>query len=275
MKPYNPLTAAKTVKAFIFGDPGAGKTTFLGTAMYDARTSPLLLIDCGGNPESLRRNARHPYVIAIETSKELGAIYSWLAAGQPREKHPFLELLKKNNFPPLPEEKFKSVAIDVITEVQRIVVDEITGNDSKMPGDSFKSAETRDWGTALTQVTKAARLFFKLDLTVFIICWEKAKENNGITRIVPSLWGQAQNEVPGYSLLTMRFVREAKLGFKEKKEVTKEEIAQAHTFAYCDQISDLLVKEQYGGLPPVIADPTVTKLLNYIYGEETSAVIAA
>lgn len=265
MKPYHPTITEPTLKAFIYGDPGAGKTTFLATAMDDPRTSPMFLINCAGNPESIRRRPNLPYVVTLENTKDMNHIYDWFGKGQPAE-HSFTKFLKDYGFPELPRVPFKSLGFDVVTEYQRMALDEITGNDKKRPGDDLKFAERRDWGQALARVSMIARFMYKLPLSVFIAGWEKADkdENTGIISYAPSLWGQAQGEVPGYSLLTMRFVRQGKLSTNDKKQVEEQ---SARTYAYCDQLGRFQAKEQYGGIPVIMSDPTIPKLMTAVYGE--------
>lgn len=266
MKKYDPQIAVPTLKAFFYGDPGSGKTTLISSAMFDARTAPLLMLTCAGNPESIRRQTPLPTIVELEATKDLNVVYDWLLKGQPAE-HAFV----RDVLGTAPDKPFRSIALDTITEYQRIAMDEITGNVGRKLGDDLKFAERRDWGQALARITQVARWLFRLNMSVFITAQERreVEEATGTMSYEPSLWGGAAREVPGYSLLTMRLVRRANMSMADRKDMTpevKKQSEAARTTAFIDQMGRFLAKEQYGGLPPVMTEPTVAKLMTAIYG---------
>jgi len=71
------------LKMLIYGDPGTGKTRFVGTAAMDPRTAPVLYLNMGGNPVSMRSYEKKPDMIEIESMADFNPIYKWLKAGQP------------------------------------------------------------------------------------------------------------------------------------------------------------------------------------------------
>lgn len=276
MKVWSP-EQAQTLKYFLYGDPGGGKTTHIATAMDDPRTSPMLLLNCGGNPDSLRFRSTLPTIVTIELVSELNPFYDWLYAGQPtgpldlpaRAK----EKLGLTLTPP-----YRSVGIDGATELQRIIMDENLGNKGKSPGDSLKSAQIQDWGRVLQQVTYLTRLFYGLaesrpaadgitiipGISILITALEKIDQDQltGVMSYGPGLWGQSRAEVPAYSLLTSRLVRRNKL-----TQAMITETGEAYGVAFFDQLGKFLAKDQYGGkLPGYMANPTISKIMTAIYG---------
>jgi hypothetical protein len=88
MKRVN-ITQSKYIKKLIYGYPGSGKTHLCGTYALDERTSPVLHIDCGGNPETLGKFEHIPDVVRLEKISELNAIHDWLVKKQPKD-HPMV-----------------------------------------------------------------------------------------------------------------------------------------------------------------------------------------
>jgi len=268
MKIYDPQIATPTLKAFVYGDPGSGKTTLLASAMDDPRTSPILLLTCGGNPESIRKRKSMPLILQLDGTKQLNPIYDWFKLGQP-STHPFSKELTAMGVDLEKWGQFKSVAIDSLTEFQRICLDEITGNITRKIGDDLKAPDRQMWGQALSQMTKVARLFYSLsDVSVFMTALEKREtdESTGITTTRPGLWGQSDGEVPSYSLLTLRQVRTSSLSATERAKHKDCKIV-----AYTDTVGRAFAKEQYGDLPEAFGNPSVPALMELIYGKLQAA----
>jgi len=259
------------LKWFCYGDPGAGKTTLFGTACDDARTSPVLWLDCGGNPESIRNRPNLPTFVVIEEVADLSPIYAWLKAGQPMEvpskdgtsmrKPVFVKKCEELGIPLTAP--YKTVVLDGYTELQRIAVNEIVGNVGKLPGDDLAKVELQQWGDALNRIVYVTQLFTKLPMHVLTTCLEDDKTDSKAQtiRTVPWLWGQAKEEVPGYNLLVTRMIRYVELPQQSKKLFD----GDVYSVVFIDQLGNFMAKEQYGKLPKYMAVPTVTKFLDAIY----------
>ena len=271
LKRWSPETAARTLKLFCYGDPGAGKTTFCATAVDDPRTSPALWINCGGNPESLYTRKTLPDILSIEATKDVTPIYDWIAGGQ-NLGHPFVKTLNDLGIDPAKMgTPYKSLVLDGITEYQRICIDEITGNISKKPGEKLATVSGfGPWQDALQLLTKLARLFYGLpNISTFITGLETQKTDaqTGFIMYDVMLWGQGRGEVPAYSLLTMRMTRQSKMDITTKTAVNKGG-EKPYSVGYIDQVGKFIAKEQYGGnLAPYYSEPTVTMLMDAIYGK--------
>ena len=224
------------------------------------QTSPTLWLDCGGNPQSLRKtrdNAKWPTFIKVTAIKDLNPIYDWLNSGQPAE-HAFVKKCKEFNIA-LPKEPFQSVVLDGVTELQRIRVSEIVGYSNAKPGDDIKRAEIQHWGDALSSVMLVARRFYDLPLTVVFTCLEKTEQDGegGPITYTPWLWGQARNELPGYSLLTIRLCRFNRAPAKDRATVK----GDAYNLAYFTETGRFLAKDQYSTGLQIVANPTFEQVL--------------
>lgn len=260
------------IKAFLYGDPGAGKTTLCWSSVLDPRTRPVIWMNCAGNPESVQKKTPAvDLLLNIKATKDIDAVYDWLDKGQP-EKHPLVAEVNaastKATGKPFkwPEEKFKMAVLDGITEFQRIRNDEIVGNTGRKPADALNAMEIQHHGRSLQTLTYVARLFYTglPEISVMITCLEKTDvdKEGTVVSYSPALWGQGKFEVPAYSLLTMRIARRDKMLAVDKTKVD----AKIHTVAYTDQVTRFLAKDQYSSLPRIIEDPTVPKIMDAIYG---------
>jgi hypothetical protein len=245
----------------VYGAPGSGKTTHFASAAKDERSSPVLWLDCGGNPESIRRSLEGITVITIESLVDMNPVYAWLFAKQP-EKHEFVDLMAKMDIPLL--KNYKSVVFDGVTELQRLVVEEVADNKDKRIGDPLNVMDQRSWGKALDKVVRFTRLMYKtLPLHIMISALEDDRMDPSGTkmRTVPWLWGQARDEVPGYALLVMRMVRVASIAVAAERA----KFQNAYSVGYIDQVDKFSAKQQYGAnLPAIMESPTVAALLNAI-----------
>jgi len=263
MKQWKP-NVSQTLKMFAYGDPGAGKTTMLATVQDDPRTSPALWLNCGGNPESIRNKPNLPTMLVLEKTKDLNTLYDFFKKAQD-PAHPFVTKTLAGLGIPFVD-PFKSLVIDGSTELQRVRLNEIVGNENKQPGDDLAPTQIQHWGQVLQTMTMVARLLYGFeDLTVLISALERQEQDQltGIMSYGPALWGQARSEVPAYSLLTTRLVRRSKLSSSEKKEMGED----AYSVAYFDQVGRFLAKDQYGSLPKAMPNPSIPAIMEAIYGK--------
>lgn len=263
MKPFE--NNATKLRLFIYGDPGAGKTTFLGTAASDPRSAPVLWLDAGGNPESIRRNKELPSILHLESITDFNVVYDWIKKGQERE-HLFAVELELNNL--LPDEPFKMLIIDGFTEVQRIMMNEILGAHKRPPGASLGQMEIQQWGSVLRSMVHIVSLFYRLPIHVAVTALESVHYESMSGRPVfgPMFQGQSRSEVPSFSLALGRMMRINKI----PKATQLKEWKDAYSVLFFDEVGKFKAKEQYGGIPASMPNPTMSQLLDVIVDESAT-----
>ena len=259
MKPFE--SNATKLRLFIYGDPGSGKTTFLGTSAFDEQCAPVLWLDAGGNPESIRRNEKLPSILQIESIVDFSIIYDWLSKDQPKD-HKFASELAR--FDLLPDEPFKMLVIDGFTEVQRILMNEILGTHKKLPGASLGQMEIQQWGAVLRSMVHIISLFYKLPMHVAVTALESVHYESMSGRSVfgPMFQGQSRNEVPSFALAFGRLMRVNKIPKDGRPK-------DAYNVLFFDEVGKFKAKEQYGDIPASMPDPTMSQLLDVIVETST------
>jgi hypothetical protein len=159
-------------KVLVFGPHGQGKTTFLGSAQEDERTSPMLLLDFEGGTPSLR--GLEIDVVPCTSWKDFMDVHGELTLG----RHPY-----------------KSLGIDSVSEIgMSALLESMTIGSRKDPD----VAEQRDYGRAQIQLRRLVRMFRDLPMHVFVTALPKEQDVPGVGRVVkPALFGQLADEIPG------------------------------------------------------------------------------
>lgn len=262
------------LKVILYGVPGSGKTSLVGSAQLDERTSPLLMLNVGGNPAVLRHQKENlPDVLDIEILSDFTLVYDWLAKGQP-DKHPFrwAEFGLKRGY--------KSVAIDTLTDVQRMSFNKIVGVDPD-PGVIPKSTEIQHFNAVLGHMVNFTRLFMGLPMHTFITMQERTDkdEQTGAMMQAPFIWGQSMVEVCAYAYCVGRLVHRARMKSADLKVI--EDAAQLgkdeklSVVMFTQPSGKYIAKDQYECLGPFMADPTVTQMLDRIYGPTKNGIKGA
>ena len=277
------LDSAPHLKMLIYGDSGSGKTTFLGSAMLCEETFPLLVLNASGQPISLRYLEQRPLVLEIETIKDFNAVYTWLLNGQTmghlqkldRELYDVVDVYLKS----VDAKRFNSIAIDSITQVQRIAMEQITMTpDGKghvaghtlpeNPGDIPAATQIQHWGRTLALMTNFADKYFKLDMYVFMtaLCRRDDVPSMGYTLFCPFLWGQSNLEIPSHAEIVGRLMNTGTISMKEQRDVTSAASSAGQdvpfNIMYLRGGRDFIAKWQgIQNAPAMIANPTVEKFI--------------
>lgn len=169
------------LKALIFGPPGQGKTTLLGSAQEDARLRPMLLLDFEGGMGSLA--GLDIDVAPIRSWDDFDEVYENLAEG--------------NEVDGVDYSKYKSVGIDSITEVHIFALLDILRKEGANRKDP-ELLEQRDYGKASVQMRRLLRAFRDLPIHVVFTALAKEVEKPRRGKVqVPMLSGQMAEEAPG------------------------------------------------------------------------------
>lgn len=160
------------LKALIFGPPGHGKTTLLGTAQEDERTHPMLLLDFEGGVQSLV--GLDIDVARIKTWDDYNEAYKIASKGE-----------------------YRSLGIDSISETHVFALLDILDKEGPQRRDP-DLLQQGDYGKALVIMRRLLREFRDLDLHVFYTALSKddVDPREGTVK-KPSLSGALAEEVPG------------------------------------------------------------------------------
>lgn len=165
----------------VYGDPGAGKTTFAASAAKHPDLGPVLVINVEGGMLSIRTT---PGVHATEQIKSTGQV----------------EKLFWRLCDPEDLGKYKTVIIDSVTELQTLNLEEIAGKSGRGPD----SLELQDYGRSTAQLKHLFRMFRDLPKHVIFTALvrreypEKAKMTAQPTDVRPALTGKLCQSTMGY-----------------------------------------------------------------------------
>jgi len=171
--------ARVTFNIEIYGDYGAGKTHFCGTAADHEETAPLLLLDIEGGAATLRHRP-DVEVVQVRSMNEMVTIH--------RE-------LKEDN-----GNTYKTVAVDSLTELQRLDVSEIMRAVHLLDDDRDPDVPSpREWQKTLAHMRKICRAYKDLNVNViFTALAVRKQDEDGAVSIKPSLQGKALDEIPAF-----------------------------------------------------------------------------
>jgi len=276
------------IRLLVYGDSGSGKTTLIGSAMDCEETSPLLVLNAGGQPISLRNYKPRPLVFTIESMMDFNFVYQWIKSGQP---DPFTP--KKHSDPQtmavigqylkaVSAEQFRSIAIDTMTYIQRIAMREIRGWSPKpgattvkadlLPGDLPPATTLPQWGRVLAQMTNLADLYYKnLPIHVFMTALTRRDtiESLGLTLFAPFLWGQSSLEVPSHAEIVGRIVCTATLPRKQQSGIEaaagRASAETPYNIMFTKGGLDYIAKWQgVNDPPPLVSSPSIGKIVSIL-----------
>lgn len=245
---------SRSISILVHGLSKAGKSTFVASA-----PKPLLYIDIEGGSRFLpftkidwdpMTSAPPTYdgtwdtaVITVETAEQVKQAYAWLNSGQ----HPFV-----------------SVAIDSISILQQLMIDEISMR---------QQMQTQDWGVILRDFIGMTRDFHNLTAhrtrpmqAVLFVAMSRDGDNG---KMKPFAQGQSSVRLP--------YIVDV-LAAAEVVEWTDPATATIHS-AYrltTGPHPRYETGERVGRrIPAYIDDPTVPAILDYVFGPDPLAAAAA
>ena len=228
-------------KCLFFGPAGGGKTTLLGTAEDDPRTSPMLLLDYEGGLTSLV--GRDIDVVRIRSWQDYNEVYTLLAS----DGH-----------------QYKSVGLDSISETHIFSLLKLLDEPGRK-GDPNLLAQG-DYGKALVQMRRLIREFRDLPLHLFATALAKDDVDPRIGAIrKPSLVGSFADEAPGlFDLVGYLNIGDVT---NEAGEVSTERILILQNYPSIRA----KVRSPWGTFAPdEIVSPTITSVLDALNFKEAS-----
>jgi AAA domain-containing protein len=216
----------------IFGEPGAGKTWFCGTAEDHKATSPVLLVDMEGGVLTLRKR-KGVDVVQARTIKELTDVINRVYED-------------KSGY-------YRTFVLDSLTELQKRDMREVMDTEyNKKPDTTDRDvASQRSWGKNAERVRRIIRALRDLPMNSIVtsLAVTEKDEQTGIVRTYPSFPGKMRGEVPGYfDVVGLLYAQEERNG-----EVITRRLQVAPS-------RRVLAKDRTSALGQVLENPTVPML---------------
>lgn len=159
----------------LYAESGNGKTFLCSTL-----PEPVLIIDCEKGSLSIRDQDLD--IVKVKSRVQLQAIIKTLRSG----------LLTSKKFKGKP---FKTIVVDSGTELQQMIMDEITGVD----GVEESLVTLQHWGQIGTSMSKLIRNLRDIDVNVAVTALDKKVEKRkDYFQLYPSVKGGFINDFPGY-----------------------------------------------------------------------------
>lgn len=236
------------ISMLIYAPAGHGKTYFLGTGAKDNRVAPMLLLDFEAGVESIRSHVKETKVedignpvpgkidvVRIKAWSDLESVYDLL-------------LSNKSYM-----EKYKSVALDSLTEMNYLNLTTIVENSmATNPRHMEDVAEMSDYLRSAFMMRKIVRGFRDLPVHSFFTAGvqEVTDPVSKVPHVVPALNGKMALEVPGLVTIV------GYLGIDGEKRVLLTQPASRFT------AKD---RTEGGKLGAYVEDPTIPKIFDLIY----------
>ena len=151
----------------VYGDPGVGKTVFCASALGLGK---VLVLDVEGGMASIRNTDID--VVSIESMNDLNETY---------------EMLSET------EHGYVTVCIDNLTELQRIITEDV------LEGTSKDTPAMRDWGVIRERVIRTIRYFRDLNANLIVTCHVAAEKDEDERMFrSPDLVGKLKKQIAGF-----------------------------------------------------------------------------
>lgn len=238
-----PEESIKYINMLIYGEPGAGKTYFGGTAQDHPELGPLLLIDVEGGAMTLR--GKNIDVVQCRTMKQVQEVQNVLV----KQK----------------EQYYKTVFIDSGTELQKLDMRTVMAEQfNKRPDttDIYVPSQ-REWGKSGERMRMIIRSFRDLPCNVIIsaLLAQEKNDKTGVVSYFPSFPGKLRNEVPGFFDIVglLRAVSETEGG--EKRIIRTLQVVKTDS---------TIAKDRTNSLDHLIKNPTLPALWEQINSNSNS-----
>jgi len=217
----------------IYGEPGVGKTHFIGTATEHKLTSPLLIIDIDGGVSTLRKK-KDIDVIQIRSFNELIKTFRTLKDAVPGDGKKF---------------PYGTVAIDTFSELQQLDLGEImttfARTNDKIDPDI---PDQRGYGKSGSHMRDVIRAFRDLPCNLIVSCHSQTERDNNMKLVTQiKLVGKLRIDIPGF-LDIVGYLRAE----EEGDEITR--------YLQFQKTATTIAKDRTGAFDPVEVNPTIPGL---------------
>jgi len=241
----DPREKFRYLNILVHSPGGHGKTTLIKSATEDPRLYPILVLDDeGGAPLRFADADPSRFTLRkIRTLDDVNTIYEYLAKGN----HPY-----------------KSVAIDSLTDLQKVGLTEFVYGSAGMVPKNFKGtvvdvkqAEIQHWGKSHTQMTMLVRYFRDLPMHVIFTTLSVTDKDEITGKISTniSLPGKQQADIPGVPDI-VGYLDIQKIEGKQVRILKVQPDGKICAKDRTDALGDGIIIEQHGGL---------TKMLDLIW----------
>lgn len=234
-----PAASITWINELIYGDPGAGKTYYLGTAQDHKATKPLLILDVEGGVMTIR-DRQDVDVIQVRSMKQVQDAINAIA----KEPTPY----------------YSTIAVDSLTELQKLDMRTVMSEQYNRKPDTtdIYVPSQREWGKSGERVRMIVRALRDLECNVIMtaLAAETKDEKTGKTLMHPSIPGKLKSEIPGFFDIVglLRAVnRGGDEGIVRTLQVVKTE--------------NLIAKDRSGTLPGLIENPSVPMMWDIIHSD--------
>src|SRR6266576_5900060 len=222
------------LKVLVHGESGAGKTTFVGTAMDSPLTHPAFLLDIEGGSTVLN-DKPDVDVRQARAMAEVQKVADILHA------HP---------------KYYKLFALDSLTELRDIDMNEVMLEQwKKKPETTDKDVTSpREWGKSGNRIKEILRYLKDLPCHVIVTTLTETKQDqrSGIERLQPLLPGQLGKQVPGFFDI---------VGYLRATEKNGEYL-RTMQFQKTERV---MAKDRTKVLPGILDNPTIPMIWDIIF----------
>jgi phage nucleotide-binding protein len=227
----HPAQSVEFVKQLIYGEPGAGKTYYFGTAGQSPTTSPAILLDIEGGSLTLR-NMPGIEVVQCRDLRQAEKVINEIA-------------LDTSDY-------YRTFGLDSITEMQKLDMAYIMAEQYKKKPETtdIDVPSQREWGKSSNHMRQVLRAARDLPMHVVVTALEASDEDNstGLRNYYPSIPGKLRMEIPGFFDIVGRL--EAKVA-PDKSIVRQLQTAKTNR---------VIAKDRTSCLPSIWENPSIPEM---------------
>jgi hypothetical protein len=269
-------------KIILHGSSGVGKTTFLGSAGEDARSTPFLVLDFEGGGMALEGSKVQ--VERVASFDQFQAIYEELLKPDPQETPEYyIGRVLRDKTRPQPAgciykgTKYRALAIDSLSEVHTASLLNVSDSRAKAAGDNTSRNDPNmlqqdDYGKSLSQMRRLIRAFRDLPMHWFATALSKTEiePREGLVK-KPAFSGQLADEsIASFDVCGCLMILDAprkKLGKPKEEKKEDEEFVPGTRILVLQNTPGIRAKIRtpWGKTAPdSMMNPTVTELFNIL-----------